>query len=65
MSVDSPMKDKKKRKSLEGKVWSGFIGECKDKCPCYLLRPKMEAIFICDILRKFARKKVRITIQEL
>jgi len=56
---------KKKRIRIQGKVWSGFVGECKDKCPCYLLRPEMEAVFPCDIMKKFARKRVQITYQEL
>jgi len=54
-----------KKKRIQGKIWSGFISECKDRCPCYLLRPYNEAVFICDVLKKFAKKRVRITIEEI
>ena len=54
-----------KKKVIQGKVWTGFTGECGDRCPCYLLRPKVEAVFMCNILKKFVRKRVQITIKEL
>lgn len=54
-----------KSAEVKGKVWTGFIGECKDRCPCYII-PKAgeDGVFICDVLRKFFRKKVTITIKE-
>ncbi len=57
------------QKKIKGKVWTGFIGECNKRCPCYLLldypNPELDAIFICDVLRKFVRKEVRITIEPI
>jgi len=52
-------------KIVKGKVWSGYIGECKQdkRCPCYIIRkPQGDGVFLCDILKKFARKEVIILI---
>jgi len=56
-----------KTKRIQGKVWSGFIGECKGEgiCPMYLLRPKGEAVFLCRVLKKFFGKRVQITIRKI
>ena len=58
------------RRVIKGKIWSGYIGECKKdkRGPCFLIQEEPDdewddAIFLCDILRKFARQKVVITIK--
>lgn len=58
----------KKSKSLVGKAWPGFAGECRKRSPCYIIPGYDEdGIFICDVIRKlkFLGKKVRITIEEV
>ena len=55
------------KKVLSGKVWSGYIGEYK-KPPIYVIvSPGIggETVFIDDVLRKFMRRKVKITIEEV
>lgn len=62
----------RRKKSLVGKVWTGFIGEYK-KPPIYIIHQSCfsccriieEATFIDDFLRPFLKKKVRVTISEL
>jgi len=54
-------------KVLKGKVWGGYIGEYK-KPPVYIIvSPGIEGdtVFVSDLFKKFMRKKVRITIEEL
>ena len=57
-----------KKKSLVGLVWFGFTVEYQ-KPPCYIILGKegfdAKTVFISDALRKFAGKKVRITIEEI
>lgn len=54
-----------KKKSLVGKVWGGFAGEYK-KPPIYIIpKPGGNGIFIDDVMKKFLKKKVRITIEEV
>ncbi len=58
-------KIKMRKKSLVGKVWSGFIGEYKQP-PIYIIpTPLADGIFIDDFLRPFLRKKVCITAKEI
>jgi len=55
------------KKVLKGKVWGGYIGEYK-KPPVYIIvSPGIEGdtVFVSDLFKKFMRKKVRITIEEL
>ncbi len=58
--------------TIKGKVWSGYIGECKHdkRNPFFAIQEEPDdewddAIFICDILKKFAGKDVVITIKLL
>ncbi len=52
-----------KEMRVTGVVWMGYIGEYK-KPPIYIIpEPEADGIFIDDILRKFLRKKVHITIK--
>ncbi len=56
---------KKRKKIVTGKVWSGFIGEYKHP-PVYIIpAPNKDGIFVSDILKKFLRKEVRMTLEEL
>ena len=56
---------KKQKKSLVGIAYTGFIGECNKRCPIYsITAPGEDGIVICDVLRKYFNKKVRITIAE-
>ena len=50
---------------IEGKLWVGPIGECKqdERNPCYIIKPFQDATFPCDILKKFAGKEVTIIIK--
>ena len=56
------MAKKKKKKSLVGQVWLGFTGEYQ-KPPCYLILEDKgfdsKTVFISDVLKEFARRKVR------
>ncbi len=63
-----------KKEVIEGRVWSGYIGECKNdmRCPLFIIQnpddfeeEEENAIFVCAVLKKFAKKKIRITIQEM
>lgn len=59
------MPKEKRKKSLTGIVWGGFIGEYK-KPPVYIIpKPGADGIFIDDVLRPFFRKKVHIIIEEV
>ena len=54
-----------RRYVLEGLVWFGFEGELK-RPPCYIIpRPASDGIFVSDVLRKFAAKRVKITIETI
>jgi hypothetical protein len=56
------------KKTIKGIVWSGFIGEYK-KPPIYIIQKPYDqtadGIFIDDILRRFLKKKVEITIKKI
>lgn len=55
---------KKKPKVIKGLLWCGYATECKDKVPCYIIKTKGgEGFFPCDTLRKYAGKKIKITIE--
>ena len=53
----------------EGKVWTGWKGECQCKPwntpSMYIYKPMEDGLFICNILKKFFGKKVRITIEPI
>ncbi len=56
-----------KKKTLIGKVWSGYINEYK-KPPVYIIvTPGIDddTVFVSDLFKKFMMKKVRITIEEI
>jgi len=58
----------KEKIEISGRAWTGFIGECKtlDICPYYLIHDKDDnGIFICELLKKFMGKDVKITIEEI
>ena len=62
--------DKLQKETVEGILWGGFKGEHNLEHPYYVLPPKQDAltedaVFVADILRKFARKRVRITVEEI
>ena len=60
--------EKLKGEMVKGRVWSGFIGECKGdkRTPCYIIpEPDEEGIFLCDILKKYAKQEVVITIDHI
>lgn len=60
----------------EGLLWTGYIGECKKdkRIPCYVLEDTelgenkkviddiADGIFLCDILKKYAGRQIKITI---
>jgi tetrahydromethanopterin S-methyltransferase subunit G len=62
---------------FEGLLWAGYIGECKKdkRTPCYVLEETEltetkkriddmeDGIFVCDVLKKYAGKQVKITIE--
>jgi hypothetical protein len=56
------------KKIIKRIIWSGFIGEYK-KPPIYIIQKPYDqaadGIFINDILRRFLKKKVEITIKEI
>lgn len=59
-------KQKLKKESLTGLVWSGYIGEYEHP-PIYII-PKSrkrfpDGIFISDFLKKFLKKNVEITVK--
>ncbi len=57
-----------RKKTIIGKVWTGFVGEYK-KSPVYIIKEpygaEAETVFLADLLRPFWAKKVRITIEEI
>jgi len=64
------MKDKGEKVTVEGVLWGGFEGEHNLKYPYYILPPKEDAleedaIFVADIIKKFMRKKIRLTVEEI
>ena len=61
-------------KVITGQVWTGYIGECKkdERSPLFVIQnpddfeeDEENAVFICDILKKYFGKKVSITIEVL
>jgi hypothetical protein len=59
-----------KKVIAEGVLWGGFKGENNLKYPYYILPPKKDAlekdaIFVADMLKTFARKRIRITIEQV
>ncbi len=53
-----------KAKKIKGVIYGGFKGECGKRNPWYIIpKPGEDGIFICDILKKYVRKKVEITIK--
>lgn len=55
------------KKVITGKVWSGYIGEDRKPPVFIIVTPGVEGntVFVSALFKKFMRKKVRITIQEL
>ncbi len=52
---------------ITGKVWTGFVGECKidKRVPCYIIkRHGGNGYFPCGFLKKFVNKKVIIEVKE-
>lgn len=64
-NLGSNMGGKMKKTILTGKVWGGYIGEYKHPPIYIIMSPGMEGdtVFIDDILRKFMRKDIKITIE--
>lgn len=58
----------KRKKSLAGLVWFGFTGEYQNP-PCYIIVGNEgwdnEEMFISDVLKEFAGRKVEIIIKEV
>ena len=65
------MSKKKVRKAIaEGVLWGGYKGEHNLKYPYYILRDEkhtfeLDELFVADILKKFVRKRSRLTVEEL
>ena len=63
--------------TAEGLLWCGYIGECKKdkRTPCYVLEDTelsktkktlddtADGIFLCDILKSYAGKQVKIIVE--
>ncbi len=58
------------KETAEGVLWGGFKGEHDLKHPYYILRDEkhtfeLDELFVADILKKFVRKRIRLTVEEL
>jgi len=59
-----------KKEVIKGQVWTGWGNECKSKQwntpSMYIVpKPQEDGIFICNILKKFAGRNVKLTIEEI
>lgn len=65
------MKDKGQPKEVaEGVLWGGFKGEHNLAHPYYILQDEeytfeKDELFVADILKKFVRKRIRLTVEEI